>query len=675
MTRTVDFQDNRFHLRFPVDGDLVAEVKALPRAERDGSTWTVPMLYAQRVAALAEAHGFDISQSASQAIQVVTGEVAKGRTFRPGTTDPEPAPEPAPAPTPDRTVQVHDDGRVGFVFPFNPTLMAVIKNIPGRDWQPDHDPKMWAVPVTPITVPAVRAIADEHGFTITPEAEKRMEGVGDAGNRLEEMSHATEWDYPAPEGFNGTLDPCQPAALEYAVERKRVIIGDDMGVGKTIEALVALEAEEAFPAVVVCPSVAKYNWEAEVQKFLPHRTVRVLEGMEAGRYYDADVLVINYDILGVDKVSPGKGKRTTYKPTPGGHLEKLLELDIQGLVADESHRAKNWKAQRTRGVYMLSRDVPVRLLLTGTPLKSRPAEIISQLRILDRLDEFGGWKRFVTRFCDGYKDRWGWNLDGASNVEELNRLLRRSCYVRRTSEETQDLRPLRRSTLPVEITNRAAYNRALNDLRAHLRAEVEAEGGDVQDWVEKVEKAERAEHLVKLNALRKLVARGKMAAVKEWVEDFLESTDQKLLIFAHHKDIVSELADEFSGGLKISGDETSKRSFEIAQEFQNNPDLRVLPLNIQSGGEALTLTKATVVLTLEFSWTPTDHDQTEKRAHRRGQEHAVDHYFIVGRDTIDLDMIELLDEKRKIVTAVTDGGEAVENLNVKGALLARLMAA
>ena len=169
------------------------------------------------------------------------------------------------------------------------------------------------------------------------------------------------------------------------------------------------------------------------------------------------------------------------------------------------------------------------------------------------------------------------------------------------------------------------------------------------------EKSLQAEALVRIERLKQVAARGKMKAIKSWISDFLES-DEKLILFASHRDIVLELAEEFEAPHIFGGQ--SVESVEQAKEkFQTDPKTRIIVCNIQAGGVGHTLTAATNVAFVELAWRPSDHSQAEDRAHRIGQEDAVTCWYFLADDTIDNDIYELLQEKAKVVDAVTDGGE------------------
>jgi SWI/SNF-related matrix-associated actin-dependent regulator 1 of chromatin subfamily A len=301
---------------------------------------------------------------------------------------------------------------------------------------------------------------------------------------------------------------------------------------------------------------------------------------------------------------------------------------------------------------------------------NRPQELVSQLKILGRLEEFGGWHKFVTRFCNAYRDSYGWNISGAAHLEELNDKLREVCFIRRTKAEVlKELPAKQRSEIMVELSNREDYARAEADVVSWIRERVKADAEfhrQIDDLPEEIQEtiianradakaasAAQAETLVRIEALKQLSAEGKMEAVVEWIEDFIDS-GEKLVVFATHKSIVKRLAEKFEAD-SITGDTPVEKRQAAVDRFQNDPAAKVIVCNIQAGGVGITLTAASNVAFVELGWNPAAHDQAEDRTHRIGQTDSVTAYYFIGEDSIDEWIYDLIEEKRVVVDATTDG--------------------
>lgn len=348
---------------------------------------------------------------------------------------------------------------------------------------------------------------------------------------------------------------------------------------------------------------------------------------------------------------------------------------------------KNYKTQRTKACQALAKGVEIRLALTGTPILSRPQELISPLQILGRLDEMGGFWKFCDRYCNAHRTRFGLNLSGAAHLDELNEKLRATCYVRRTKEEVlQELPPKTRAIVPIEITNRREYDRAEADvvrwlgnqaakeeafLATVVNLSLEEQARAIADHrMSAEETAARAEQLVRIEALKQLSAKGKMEAVKEWVESFLE-TGEKLVLFAHHQAVVEELAKQFKAP-SITGQTPVERRQEYVDRFQADPACRVIVCNIKAGGVGITLTAASNVAFVELEWTPAAHDQAEDRTHRIGQTDSVTAWYLLGQGTIDEEIMSLIEAKRMVVDAATEGQGPTGDVGIMAELVQKL---
>jgi SWI/SNF-related matrix-associated actin-dependent regulator 1 of chromatin subfamily A len=164
-----------------------------------------------------------------------------------------------------------------------------------------------------------------------------------------------------------------------------------------------------------------------------------------------------------------------------------------------------------------------------------------------------------------------------------------------------------------------------------------------------------AEELMRIGALKQIAARGKVKAVREWVQSFLE-TDEKLVLFAHHKEVIEALREAFPEAAVLRGSDSTRARQDAVDRFQNNPECRLFIASLMAGGVGITLTAASHVAFIEYPWRPADLLQGEDRIHRIGQEaESVNVWHFVAERTVDEDIIELLNSKMATIQAVTDG--------------------
>jgi len=519
----------------------------------------------------------------------------------------------------------HDPSRLQVFSALNGVALA-----PGARRGSGHEhTRLPALRVDPFCVPEFDGFLAAHDIWVTPEAlaplqEVREQHAHAAG--LVRLSAATEATLEVP-GLGGELKPFQRAGVSYLLAQRRAFLADEQGLGKTIEALATLEADGAYPAVIVCPASLKLNWLRELERWLPHRSAQSLigTGARAGPLAAAELTIVNYDIL-------------------AARLPQLRSIAPRALVLDESHYCKNAAAKRTQAVRQLAATVPrdgLVLALTGTPVMNRPAELISQLRILGRLEDFGSGVQFGQRFR------------GTDAHLRLHWHLRARCFVRRLKADVlPQLPPKTRAVVPVELDNEAEYRLAERDVVAWLQSQPM----DLRELDAKVAAALRAERLVRLNALKLLAARGKLHAALAWIHDFL-SSGERLVVFAHHREIQRALLERFPGALHILGKDTHAARDASLRAFQE-PDgtgNQLIVCSIEVAGQGITLTRSSNVAFLELDWTPAKHDQAEDRCHRIGQQDAVNATYLLAAGTIDETIATLLERKRAVIGAVTDG--------------------
>lgn len=496
------------------------------------------------------------------------------------------------------------------------------------------------LPLDPWNADHLDAFLSEHGIPVVGaavEAVRDLRAEHEAAAEAVARSRATEGD-PLPEvaaRLGGTLQPFQWAGVRYALETRRCFISDEQGLGKTVQALAALEADDAFPAIVICPASLKLNWEREARRWLPHRTVGVIEGRGAIAPKD-DITILNYEIV-------------------AAHRRALALGGPKALVVDESHYCKNPQAKRTHAVRRLAEAIPphgLRLALSGTPVLNHAEELVSQLRVLGRLEEFGSGARFARQFGGDFSE------------ERLHWHLRRHCFVRRLKREVLPQLPdKRRVVVSMPLDNEREYRLAEQSVIDWLREQPL----DLAELDAKIARTLRAERLAQLGTLQRLAGKGKLEASLAWIHDFLAS-GEPLVVFARHREIQDALVERFPDAAHLLGRDGAEARDAAVRAFQQPDGPQLIVCATRVAAQGITLTRASNVAFLELEWTPALHDQAEDRVHRIGQRDAVTAWYLLAARTIDETMSELLARKREIVAAVTDGEAGDETSVLSGVL-------
>ncbi len=391
--------------------------------------------------------------------------------------------------------------------------------------------------------------------------------------------------------------------MRYVLETRRTFLADEQGLGKTVQALAALEADDAWPAIVVCPASLKLNWEREAARWLPHRSRAVVSGRSATAPA-ADLTILNYEIV-------------------EAHARALRARRPRALVLDESHSVKNPRAQRTRAVRRLADAIPrdgLRLALTGTPVMNHPDELIAQLRVLDRLGDFGSGARFSQRFRGASAPRSACTGTCAATA---------SC-AGSSATSSPSCRPSAAVVLPVALTNdaRVPDRRARRD-----RVAADAAAGPLRAGREDRRRpARRAPGPARTRSSASPPAaswpRRCRGSTTSWPPTSRWSCSPTT------RRSSEALLERFDALHLLGRDSQAQRDATVAR-FQAPTGPPLLVCSTRVAAQGITLTRATNVCFLELEWTPAIHDQAEDRVHRIGQHDAVTAWYLLAADTID----------------------------------------
>ena len=534
-------------------------------------------------------------------------------------------------------------------FQYHPMLAECIKRIPSARYHAEG--KFWEVSVNDVTYLQKMGqwARDNHFVSAVLWLEDKEPIIS-----YEEIPMPT-LDVP----HNMLVEPYeyQKEGIAYALQKKRCIMGDEPGLGKTAQAIGVLTVSKAFPALVICPASLKVNWQRELKKFGGLNAVILSDDNRSTwhRFWElktkdgrpcAEVFITNYESL--KKYFVTKIRREGRFSLKSVDFDERKDL-FRTIIIDESHKCKTATTQQSKFVQGLAMGKEYVLELTGTPVVNNNTDLIQQLTTMGRLGDFGGYSKFVSRYCAGMRQ--------SSHLKELNYLLRKNCFFRRLKKDVLTQLPDKtRSYLIMDIDNRREYKDAERDVIKYL-----IQYRDADD--EKIQKTIRGAIMVKMNILKQISAKGKVQGAIDIIHNTIDG-GQKLIVFCFLKEVVAELKREFRDAVTVTGDDNDKQKQWAVDRFQTDDACRLIILNYRSGGTGLTLTAASNVLFVEFPWTYSDCCQAEDRAHRNGQKNAVSCTYLLGKDTIDEYMYNLIQTKKDIANGVTGTDDDVQETKV-----------
>ena len=519
-------------------------------------------------------------------------------------------------------------------------------------------------------------------------AKDMLKGRAEARAKALAESRATTADLGDKLGDLGlTPRPFQAAGVAYSLSRKATFFADEPGLGKTLQALASIHLKQTYPCVAIVPATLKINWLKEAVRCVPELreegAVQILKGQgPSDDYHVMDpkvkLWIVNYDIL-------------------KDWLFYLQRAGLRSIILDESHFAKNIKAQRTSAAFELATGITIireknkrprrvkvaepiedRYLLSGTPEPNRPAELEAQLEILGVLDLFGGTWGFRRRFCD-MQEKWVFKpggkgammkvftYDGATNKDELQRLLREHVMVRRLKKDVlKELPPKQHQCIELaangmqglvdeewDIEDR--YNAEVSRLKSEM--EVAHNSGNQESFAKaaaELEKRHKA-HFQDCAKLAHEVGIRKVPMVIQFCLELLEG-NEKLAVFAHHHDVELALEKAFQDAeietVRLTGMESDKQKDAAITAFQTG-SARVFIGGLKCG-IGYTITAASRCVMAELDWTPGVMDQASDRLHRIGQLNSVLISYMTLEGSLDSKKVGMLIDKAQVSHEVLD---------------------
>jgi SNF2 family DNA or RNA helicase len=554
----------------------------------------------------------------------------------------------------------------------------LIKQVPGARW--DTQSKTWYLPISWSSCIVLRGVFRDQ-LTIGPvlaEWAWREKAMVDALLKMRTMLTPDPSDKFVRDVTDERLYPFQVMGATFLGCAEEVLLGDEMGTGKTIQVLAALETyADPYPVLVVCPNSVKANWAHESEVWQTTGTPYVVTGGAAQRKKvlaeaitdPSAIVIVNYEALRTltrlapygstrlkrcrecDKKNGEEGLKATQCQV---HPKELNQFAFKTVVIDEAHRIKDPKSQQTRAVWAVAHGgkVKYRWALTGTPLANHPGDLWSILHCVSPRD-FPTKTAFVDRYC-----LMAWNSHGGMDIVGVNPAHRDEFFslldprFRRVTKDVvlAQLPPKVRTTHWVEMS--PAQRKAYDQLEKIGFAETS--GGTLvpfDSMIVRMRQMQYASATCVLQPDGKTVKLTEPSSKLDELEVVLEELgDKPVVVCAQSRQLIDLAAARLrrrgiSHGL-ITGPVPEFERMRVLEEFQAGK-LRVLLFTIAAGGTGLTMTAADTIIFLQRDWSMIGNKQAEDRVHRIGSErhesiHIID---IVTRDSVEEGQIKRLTEK------------------------------
>jgi hypothetical protein len=455
------------------------------------------------------------------------------------------------------------------------------------------------------------------------------------------------------------LMPHQARLIAAAAAGHRTfLLADEPGLGKTAQALLAAEAANAYPLLVVVPSVVKTNWAREAGLWTPHRTATVIHGN--GETIDgfADIVVVNYEVL--DR-----------------HVGWIGDFGFRGMVVDEAHFIKNKASQRSQHVLELSERIrkraarPLLMALTGTPL-------INDIEDFTAIWQFLGWideTKPLAELMDAL------DATGLTPADPGFYPAARGCVIdlgivrRRKVDVAADIPARRIADIPVELDDRAGRSiraaerdladRMVSRYRTALASRsVDDVDGIDRDLVRRVARSELKDTTTKTGenvfGMMRRIGQAKAGLAADYAAQLARSAG-KVVFFAKHVDVMDAAEETFTRqGIRFSsirGDQTPTSRQKQIDAFVKDPGVAVAVCSLTAAGVGLNLQVASNIVLAELSWTDAEQTQAIDRSHRIGQTEPVTAWRIIAAQTLDSRIAELIDSKAGLAARALDGSD------------------
>lgn len=512
---------------------------------------------------------------------------------------------------------------------------------------------------------------------------------------------------------NRKLFPHQKEAIKFLLSRKKCILADDQGLGKTTSLAVAAIEGNFDSIVIICPASLKSNWKKELMWYIPEKDISIIESFNnknktelevflgykegtsnktreelieeakvVGKWQSNHFIIINYDILDdFYKLPNGRSQKSIEEAYNQSPLLQYIKNRKSLIIIDEAHKLSNSTSIRYKVIMdLIKRGNPDSIYAaTGTPITNNPYNFYCVLNLLgDPITD--DYKYFVERYCSafqipakGEKEKWTniylsrikkRDIKTLSIKEQygLKDFIRKNARMILVPNGDSNLEELKERTSHIYLRRvkedlKGITTKTIHEIYYNLTAEQQDEYNKLWSEYEEAQKENNPEKELNKDLLegglyRKYLSTQMVPHTIKLVDKFIEN-GEKVVIACCYDDELYKLKEYYGDSCVIyNGKITSKTKDKNKEDFINNPDKKVFIGNITAAGVGLTLTVATKLVFNTFSYVTGDNSQMMDRIHRIGQNKDVNIYFQIFNNTQYQKMWDIVMRKSMIINAV-----------------------
>lgn len=570
-------------------------------------------------------------------------------------------------------IQINQNGNYYEIkFKYDPTLVAMIKQIPGKEWNPGE--KLWRIHKDKLGMLLNMLKGSKYADAYELQSNEQ---IGENAE-IEPTTTIPNVDLTGIKLFvedGSKLYPHQLDFMKYAIDRQRkgyrsgFLCADDPGLGKTIESVNYAMYNKLYNrykhCLVICNvNTSKYNWQDDIRKHTngkmigyilgsrkrkhpkPGQAVYIvgssqnkLDDLLCGHMYgdDTEPELPYFIILNVEAIRMKVGKRY---PIADKIIDMINDGELNMIIIDEVHKNMSPTSLQGKQILRIKDKTHSRctwVSLTGTPIVNKPTDVFLPMRLIDA-HNFTSYYKWCQYFCV-YGGYGGHEVIAYRNIPRLKFMLQQN-MIRRRKEDVLNLPD--KIHMDVYVENTKYQSRLAEEVTMDLIAHAEEIANDLNPMVRFLRlrqvngSPELVDHDLRVDNTY-LKYNAKLVKLLELLEEIHER-GEKTVIFSNWVEPLRTLFKFLASKYKVccfTGTMSEAERQKHKRVFMNNPEYTVMIGTIGALGTTHTLTAANNIIFYDEPWTYADKLQAEDRCHRISAKKSVNVYTLISKDTID----------------------------------------